>query len=57
MIRLGIELTQTKFRKEGENRYSRRVLEIYDDLGVELIEIPVHRFLPVLTGLDFWNRF
>ncbi|MHA2496649.1 MAG: TIM barrel protein [Candidatus Hodarchaeales archaeon] len=57
MTRLGIELTQTKFRKEGGNRYSRRILEIYGELGVELIEIPVHRFLPALTGLDFWNRF
>jgi sugar phosphate isomerase/epimerase len=54
---LGIELTQTRFRQEGGNRYARRILALYAALGVELIEIPVHRFLPIFTGLTFWNRF
>ncbi|MFX0115632.1 MAG: TIM barrel protein [Candidatus Hodarchaeota archaeon] len=56
-MRLRIELTPTQFRQEGVNRYSCRILGLYAALGVELIEIPVHQFLPVLTGLDFWNRF
>lgn len=57
MVKLGFELSHTKFRWEGGNRYSRRLLELYDSLGVRLVEFPVHRFLPVCTLMHGCNRF
>ncbi|MFX0115929.1 MAG: TIM barrel protein [Candidatus Hodarchaeota archaeon] len=56
MTKLGFELSHTNFRREGGNRYSRRLLELYDSLGIRWVEFPVHRFLPAFTLLHGWNR-